>query len=231
MKSVGTHGRDTAIGGRHLAVGALCWTVLIQFFVMHVVVESAWATPYSWAANAISDLGSTRSPWHTAMNVSFAINGVCMGAGGLLIGRTVTRNSAPGRRHLPPAAALSLALAGAGTLLVGLNPSDVRPVAHVAGAFAATLGGNAGVLLLGVALRRTRRAGWALGIAGGTLGLTGAAVTGLLMFGVVPGFHEWGGAAERVAIFPMLIAMISIGVAQLSGRARVAAGRSPLTGA
>jgi hypothetical membrane protein len=215
-----THDGETAIGERNLAIGALCWTVLIQFFVMHLVVESTWTMPYSWASNAISDLGNTRSPWHTAMNLSFAINGVCMAAGGLLIGRTVARYSASDQRRLPRAAAVSLALAGAGTLLVGLNPSDVRAVAHLVGAFAATLGGNAGVLLLGVALRRIRRAGGACGITGGTLGLIGAAVTGSLMIGAVPGFHEWGGAAERVAIFPMLIAMIIIGVAQLSRRLR-----------
>ncbi|SFB08891.1 hypothetical membrane protein [Amycolatopsis marina] len=195
--------------------GALCFLLLIQFFVLHVVVESAWTTPYSWATNAISDLGTARSPWHTAMNVSFVVNGLCMAAGGLLLGRAVSEQLAPGSRHLPLTAAALLAIAGAGTVLVGLNPGDQRVVLHLVGAFAATILGNAGVLLLGLSMRRAGRPGWAAGIAGGVLGFAGAAVTGLHLLGALPGQHEWGGAAERVAIFPMLIAMILIGGAQL----------------
>ena len=149
------------------------------------------------------------------MNVSFVVNGVCMAAGGLLLGRMVSGDLRPGQRQLPNTAAVLLALAGAGTVLVGLNPGDLRVGLHLIGAFAATIFGNAGVLLLGLALLRTGRSGWAAGTGGGTLGFAGSAVTGLHLLDVLPGQHDWGGATERVAIFPMLLAMIAIGGAQL----------------
>jgi hypothetical protein len=95
---------------RDRVIGAACFVLLIQFFVLHVVVESAWTEPYSWAANAISDLGTARSPWHTAMNVSFVVNGVCMAVGGLLLGRVASGDLLPARRYLLRTAAVLLGL-------------------------------------------------------------------------------------------------------------------------
>ncbi|WP_329203316.1 MULTISPECIES: hypothetical protein [unclassified Streptomyces] len=31
---------------------------MVQFFIIHRITESAWARPYSWARNNISDLGN-----------------------------------------------------------------------------------------------------------------------------------------------------------------------------
>ncbi len=44
---------------RSLKVGAVAWTVAtVQFFLLMLVVQLAWETPYSWADNNISDLGN-----------------------------------------------------------------------------------------------------------------------------------------------------------------------------
>lgn len=40
-------------------IGYSAWIVgVVQFFIIHRITESAWARPYSWARNNISDLGN-----------------------------------------------------------------------------------------------------------------------------------------------------------------------------
>ncbi|SFP53968.1 hypothetical membrane protein [Amycolatopsis arida] len=205
--------------GKKGIAGGLAWLALGQFFVLHLVVQSAWPRPYSWVRNDISDLGSTAcgavggrhvcSPWHAAMNVSFVISGVCIAAGAVLLAGTL-RAGWPAR-----AAAALLTVAGAGVVLVGLNPGDLRIAPHLAGAVAAAAGGNAGVLLLGVALRRAGRPVGTVGVVAGVLGFVGMAVAALQLAGVLGGLHVWSGATERVAMLPMLVAMIVIGAAAL----------------
>ncbi|MFI5958560.1 DUF998 domain-containing protein [Cryptosporangium sp. NPDC051539] len=91
--------------------GAALATAGVAFFAGQFVVQSAWTTPFSWADNTISDLGTAESPWHALMNTVFVANGVLVAIGALLSprGRAVR--------------ALLLGVA-AGSVLVGLVPSD-----------------------------------------------------------------------------------------------------------
>ena len=83
---------------RTVRLGAVVWICAVQFFVMQAVVQSAWTSPFSLIHNFISDLGNTVcgpypagsgrfvcSPWHAAMNASFALQGVLIAAGVLLV--------------------------------------------------------------------------------------------------------------------------------------------------
>lgn len=169
--------------------------LIVQFFVLHVVVEAVWTEPYSWAGNAVSDLGNTQtSPWHAAMNVSFVLLGICMAVGAVLLVWMATK---PG--------AVLIVLSGIGTVLVGLFPEnvDIRP--HAVGALSAFLFGNLGIVLVGRAVHRR------FTVVCGALGLIGLALVLLLLTGVLGGKDVWGGAAERLTIFPLLIAMIVTG--------------------
>ena len=65
--------------------------------------------------------------------------------------------------------------------------------------------GNLGIVLVGRALHRR------FSVVCGTLGLIGLALVVLLLTGVLGGKDVWGGAAERLTIFPLLIAMIVTG--------------------
>ncbi|WP_216213828.1 DUF998 domain-containing protein [Amycolatopsis aidingensis] len=213
---------------REAVAGAVAWVLIVQFFVLHLLVQAAWRTPYSWARNDISDLGTTVcgqapgyrtyvcSPWHSAMNTSFVVLGACVAAGGVLLGLALSRGAAG--RLLPWLGGALLALAGAGTVLVGANPGNLELTAHLVGAAAATLCGNAGLLLLGLALRRAGRRAGTVGVAAALLGFAGVLIALAQQLGLFGGLDGWGGAVERVAIFPMLIAMIVIGVSYLTRR-------------
>src|SRR4051794_14748904 len=66
---------------RYALVGPIVWQLSVQYFLVQVVVASAWKSSYSWRLNAISDLGATScgqfdgrymcSPLHALMNTSF----------------------------------------------------------------------------------------------------------------------------------------------------------------
>src|SRR5688500_12164461 len=85
---------------RIVRFGAIVWLLAIQFFIAQIIVQSAWTTPFSLAANYISDLGNTTcgpypvdstmyvcSPWHAAMNASFFALGVIILVGAALVYR------------------------------------------------------------------------------------------------------------------------------------------------
>ena len=112
---------------RSLKVGAVAWTVAtVQFFLLMLVVQLAWETPYSWADNNISDLGNVTcgsfggrtlcSPLHDLMNISFILGGV------LLIGGTLLTYSAWPRSAVSYLTRLLLIATGAGWA-VGWNAS------------------------------------------------------------------------------------------------------------
>jgi hypothetical protein len=44
---------------RTIRLGAIVWMLAIQFFIVQIIVQSAWATPFSLTTNYISDLGNT----------------------------------------------------------------------------------------------------------------------------------------------------------------------------
>ncbi|MFJ6351027.1 DUF998 domain-containing protein [Streptomyces sp. NPDC092046] len=204
-------------------IGCAAWIVgVVQFFVVHVMTESAWARPYSWARNNISDLGNAHcalqsepepryvcSPEHGLMNGSFVALGVLLVVGAVLTGGALWR-----RGRTAAVARLLLAGAGAGFVLVGLAPADVDENLHVLGALLIMATGNIGLILAGSALAERTPAPlrWGTGLLGA------AAVTAL---GLFLSHHYLGlgmGGMERVAAFPVLLWALAAGVRGLVPR-------------
>src|SRR3954467_13535018 len=93
--------RVRALVDRHPSVGPFVWLSTVQYFVVQLVVASAWTSSYSWRLNAISDLGATRcgqfddryvcSPLHGLMNASLVVLGLAMTIGSALVFQEVRR--------------------------------------------------------------------------------------------------------------------------------------------
>jgi hypothetical membrane protein len=195
---------------RRTRIGALAWASIIQYFVVLLVVRSAWDLPYSSLTYAISDLGAVScgefsgrqvcSPWHLTANISWTITGATLAAGAVLLRPVLPR------RRTALAGVVLLVLSGLGELSVGLHPEDAGPV-HVPSAVIAIGCGLPGILLVGWSLRRLdgwRAIGWA-GVAMGAIGLLAVAV----LFGF-PG-HAFG-LFERIAAYPILLWCLACGV-------------------
>lgn len=206
--------------------GYTAWIVgVVQFFVVHVIVQSAWAEPYSWAGNNISDLGNVHcalqpepepryvcSPEHGLMNTSFVVLGALLVVGVVLTGRAVWR-----RGPAAVAARLLLAGAGVGFVLAGLAPADADENMHVLGALLIMATGNIGLLLAGLGLAASPASRWATAL----LGFAAATALGLFL-----SHHYLGlgmGGMERVAAFPLLAWALAVGVSGLTGRRSEAA--------
>ncbi len=137
-------------------VGPAFWGLSIQYYIIQIVAAMAWTTHYSIRFNTISDLGNTVcglyanryvcSPLHNLMNASFLTLGVTMMIGAALIYQEFreTEGSKVGFSFM--------AIAGLGTLLVGLFPENSVNALHVLGATLPFLVGNLGLVVLGAAL-------------------------------------------------------------------------------
>jgi hypothetical membrane protein len=147
---------------RHPLAGPVCWMLSAQFFVMQLIVARAWANPsYSLTRNTISDLGVTTcgtyrsqfvhnqlvcSPLHAWMNVSLLVLGATM-----VIGATLIYQEFRGRRGSAVGFGC-MALAGFGTVMVGLFPENTLSSLHIIGAGLPFLIGNIGLVVLGMSL-------------------------------------------------------------------------------
>ncbi|MFC9705300.1 DUF998 domain-containing protein [Streptomyces sp. NPDC056943] len=204
-------------------IGYAAWVVgVVQFFVIHGIAESAWARPYSWAQNNISDLGNARcalqatpepryvcSPEHGLMNGSFVALGVLLVVGAVLTGGALWR-----KRPAAAFARLLLAGAGAGFVLAGLAPADVDENQHVLGALLIMAGGNIGLVLAGSGLADHVRP--PLRRATALLGITAIAALGLFLSRHYLGLGM--GGMERVAAFPLLLWALAAGALGLVRR-------------
>lgn len=207
-------------------LGALLYLLAAEYFILELVAAAAWSEPaYSWTGNYISDLGVTScspsvcSPQHALMNTGLVILGGVISLGSWLL-RDRLFQGWIGRSAL----ALML-LSGLGDVLVGTFPGSVEVAAegsnsmHVLGAALAIVGGNAGILLCGLALDRRHR--WLAGycVISGAVGLGALA---LFVLGVDLGLGA--GGIERLAADPVVIWMIVVGasilIRPLSGRSR-----------
>lgn len=197
-------------------IGYAAWVAgVVQFFVVHGIVESAWARPYSWARNNISDLGNAHcamqsepqpryicSPEHGLMNASFIALGTL-----LIVG--VTFSGALWRRSATAIVArFLLACAGVGFALAGLAPADVHENQHVLGALLIMALGNIGLLLAGIGV--TDDVPGPLRWATSLLGVTAIMALGLFLSHRYLGLGM--GGMERVAAFPLLVWALSAGV-------------------
>lgn len=205
-------------------IAGVLWVSLVQYFVVLLIVQSRWTTPYSWVRNAISDLGADTcfhsdqvdswvcSPWHPMANLSWIAAGACLAAGALLAWREF------GRTRVARMGLTCFAVSGVGLMVVGLCPEDTRKALHIAGAMAAIPIGALGTVLTALAMVRTDRAAVAgrIGIVLGATGLTGfaiflAGVGGPAMFGL------W----ERIAAFPGIAWAIVLGILVWSSTERI----------
>ena len=137
-------------------IGPIIWILSIQYFMVQALVASAWTSRYSLLTNAISDLGNTTcgqysgryvcSPEHGLMNASFIMLGITMATGSLLIYQEF-------KESVASLVGFSLmAVAGFGTLVVGLFPENTVPALHTLGATMPFLLGNIGLVVLGLSL-------------------------------------------------------------------------------
>jgi hypothetical membrane protein len=141
---------------RYPFIGPIIWILSIQYFITQIIVARAWEIHYSLANNTISDLGNTAcgiysdryvcSPLHGLMNASFIMLGIAMAAGSLLIYQEFKKSRAS-------LIGFSLmAIAGLGTLIVGLFPENTVSGLHIFGAAMPFLIGNIGLVVLGLSL-------------------------------------------------------------------------------
>ncbi|QNP74819.1 DUF998 domain-containing protein [Streptomyces roseirectus] len=205
-------------------IGYSAWIVgVVQFFVIHLIVESAWARPYSWARNNISDLGNVHcavqpdpepryicSPEHGLMNVSFVALGALLVVGAALTGSALWR-----RGRAAAVARMLLAAAGVGFVLAGLAPADADENLHILGALFVMAAGNIGLVVAGSGLAEHLPATlrWGTSLLG---------VTALTAFGLFLSHHYLGlgmGGMERVAALPLLVWALAVGAHGLVRRA------------
>ncbi len=150
--------RVDAYTNKYPLIGPLFWILSLQYLVVQVIVAAAWTTPFSYKDNYISDLGNTAcglydglyvcSPLHSLMNGSFALFGVTMALGALLIYTEFKRTT------WSLIGFVMMSLAGFGSILVGLFPENTISELHQIGAFLGLVVGNLSILVLAFALER-----------------------------------------------------------------------------
>ncbi len=195
---------------RYPYVGPLFWMVSVQYYIVQIIVASAWLIPYSLLHNTISDLGNTAcgiydgrqvcSPLHGLMNASFIILGITMMAGATLIYQEFTENkgSAVGFSFM--------AVAGFGTLLVGLFPENTVHALHTLGAFLPFLIGNVGMVVLGLSLDIPKT----LKLYTLISGIVSLLALGLFVNNIYLGLDI--GGMERIVAYPQTLWLIVFGI-------------------
>ena len=195
---------------RYPYLGPIVWFATLEYFVVQYLVAANWSTPYSLLRNPISDLGNTGcgvyegryvcSPQYWLMNFAFVALGVLMAAGAPLIHQEF-------REHrLAVVGFGGMAIAGVGTVLVGLSPENVNNTLHVLGAAGPFLVGNVALIILSCTLALSMGVRVLTGIAGG-IGLVGLF---LFALGVDLGLGQ--GEMERVAAYPQTFWLIIFGM-------------------
>jgi len=214
-------------------VGAWLWLCCFQFFVAEQVARWGWTGHYSMARDYISDLGAVRcsaprcSSLHWVMDGSFVLQGLLIFFGTVLV------------RRLFPAqwvcrvALVWFAVAGLGVLVVGLAPEDVHFRLHILGAVGNFLGGNLGMVLLGLVMIRRSvclpfAMRWRHWITFG-LGSVGLLATLALSFRGSASWSALGwnaGMVERLAAYPLPLWLTWTGFRLLKGGSTLRSGRS-----
>jgi hypothetical membrane protein len=196
---------------RHPLIGPMVWILTIEYFLVQVIVAEAWHNPYSFRFNTISDLGntvcgitSTRyvcSPLNSLMNAAFIALGVLMAAGAPLIYQEFRKNKGT-------MIGFSLmAIAGFGTIVVGLFPENTIPAAHILGAAMPFLLGNISLVVLGLSLKGVSSKMRAFAIISGAVSLIA------LVFFLKRHYGWLGiGGVERIVSYPQTIWLIAFGI-------------------
>jgi hypothetical membrane protein len=200
---------------RHLWIGPTVWMLSALYFLAQVFVGWVWRPPYSIVHNTISDLGNTAcgtyghdyvcSPRHDVMNLAFILLGLVMTTGSLLIYQEFTEHER--RERLAALIGFTLmAVAGIGTIFVGLFPENTISFMHITGAGLAIAGGNLGILILGCILPLPE------GLRNFMISLSIISLGALICFASDHYFGIGGGTMERIAAYPETVWLIRFGL-------------------
>jgi hypothetical membrane protein len=213
------HRRITVFTDKYPLIGPIVWVLSIQYFVAQFVSAAAWPQPYSWAHNVISDLGNTAcgiytdryvcSPSYALMNVSFILLGITMAAGSMLIYNEFRRSK------LSLLGFIFMALAGLGTVLVGLFPENTISGFHFIGAFLALGVGNLSMVILAFAITQARTSFRIYTFLSGILALSAFALFAAHIY-----IGMGSGTMERIASYPQTIWLIMFGLYMTGTRLR-----------
>lgn len=189
--------------------GALALLVRPVYIATEFVVAAATKGGYSFISDSVSKLGEIGcspiycSPRHELMNGSFMTFGVLLAGGAVLLARP-----------LGPWVTGLLVVAGLSSVATGFAPLDQDATLH---AFAATplfVAQPIALIVLGARLRNDQpRLAWALLATGA---VTGAAA---LSF-VLSGGGSVSGGLERLALWPVMVALAGFAWVRLAGRGR-----------
>lgn len=191
-------------------IGPIIWTLCVQYYIIQIVVASAWHSHFSLSNNLISDLGNTAcgqysgrlvcSPLHGLMNSSFILLGITMALGSLLIYQEFkeTFSSRIGFS--------GMGVAGIGALLVGLFPENTIGALHYSGALLTFLIGNLAIVLLGLRLELPKTLKMYTVLSGLVALVALVLFTARLYLGLGPG------GMERLTAYPQTTWLIVFGL-------------------
>lgn len=176
--------------------GAWCLLVRPAYIAAELVVASATVGGYRFLSDSVSRLGEVGcsagycSPRHDLMNVAFIGFGALLATGAVLLARP-----------LGPWVSGLLVVSGLSSLATGIAPLDQGAAVHAIAAAPLFVAQPIALLVLGGRLRADRpRLARAMVATG--------AVTGLAAVGfVLSGDGPLSGALERLALWPVLVAL------------------------
>ena len=212
--------RSVHHGAIVLIVGAVQFVVAMAITQIGYGATFDWGSSYSLRFNYISDLGATQcgsfhtgalgsgshyacSPWHLVFNVSIIVLGLL-----LILAVLLLRTAFPARRTRAVGLGL-LAVAGIGSIGVGLSPENVNITVHSLSALLAFLGGGLALIVLGFAMfRDTRWEGFrAYSVLSGLVSLVALV---LFISKVYVGLGV--GGMERLIVAPVVLWSIVVGI-------------------
>jgi hypothetical membrane protein len=206
------HKRIRVFTDTYPLVGPTIWMACVQYFIVQAIVAANWVAPtaYSWRFNPISDLGNTVcqefsmryvcSPLHNLMNASFITLGLLMIAGSGLIYHEFRESTGSA------VAFAMMAVAGFGTILVGIFPENTIAALHFTGALLPFAVGNIAVVLFGFVLGLT---GWFRGY---TILSGVVALIALVLFQAHFYLGLGQGGMERFISYPQTLWLIAFGL-------------------
>lgn len=176
--------------------GAAALLVRPAYVATEFVVAAATTGGYGFARDTVSRLGEVRcsaaycSPRHELMNGSFVVFGVLLAVGTALL-----------HRRLGLAVTALLVVSGLSSVATGLAPQDQGATLHLLAAAPLFVAQPLALLLLGARARREQPR------TARVLTATGAITAAAAMAFVALGDTPVTGALERLALWPVLVAL------------------------